>query len=765
MKLDDRQSIRFPGDERPDPGADRERTEPQRRRVLLAEARVAAALSAARAGALGELVRQHASVVRRYLPRVLNPILATLGDKLAPEQAAADAIGLWLRWAVAQLCPDASARFEHIDRTAWLDRTSWRPALAVACHYGMAAIPDFRDRYRRRPGEAVAENLCGLWNVGPSTYYRYLDKGKQQVAMRLLQARSTPDSTLSLRSFVHDHALGPEAFASVSERHQWHRSMAITCQNQVDPVSALWHALHADEPAVFVGVLRRFRAEVARRAETAGLIEQLLRGSLPHRVHFDLLMAQAGLARQRGEEERELHIYNAALRTARESDDNLLLGEAYGALGKFFEFRDADRAFACYEDSARLLQLAEIDRGASPVHAVEGYAHTLVRLAWLYLCRSDSRAKALLDKAQALVDEHALSDELRGMLEQTRGEYWRRAGDLRQALECKHRALNRFERLGDTRSVLVTYFNLSLIYGEARDFERALDYGRRVLEQAHKVSLEPETLVNTHGNLGVAHFWQGDYDEAIREYELAVKLCQETGLKTPLSTAHYNLAEAHYKRFQRNRDPEDERRGDMHAAISMRASPTAKDQSHVEATRRLKSEVLGTGSEVPVYDRLLPEEFAAHFEQMLQIQRERAALALPSAHVDQVRARLAIAHAYLAIAAKERELALALIDKHDLRDAFVEEFAQLRATFERELTREARVAAQWKQQAADLLPAERRAAVLAELIRAGTINKSGYAQASGLGLATASKHLGELAARGLLLQTGKGPSTRYVLPN
>ena len=30
--------------------------------------------------------------------------------------------------------------------------------------------------------------------------------------------------------------------------------------------------------------------------------------------------------------------------------------------------------------------------------------------------------------------------------------------------------------------------------------------------------------------------------------------------------------------------------------------------------------------------------------------------------------------------------------------------------------------------------------------------------------ATASKHLQELAQRGLLLQTGKGPATRYLLP-
>lgn len=46
----------------------------------------------------------------------------------------------------------------------------------------------------------------------------------------------------------------------------------------------------------------------------------------------------------------------------------------------------------------------------------------------------------------------------------------------------------------------------------------------------------------------------------------------------------------------------------------------------------------------------------------------------------------------------------------------------------------------------------------------GTLNKSRYAELCGLSPATASKHLGLLTERGLLQQTGKGPSTRYTLP-
>jgi hypothetical protein len=226
--LDDRESI---AQSMPSP-PDRRQTAAlratlvERKRVLVAEARTTAALNALRAGTLRELVRQHDPVVRRYLPRALQPVLATAGDKLSYEHRHADAAGLWLRWAVTHLCPDPPARFEDIDRAAWLDRTSWRPALAAACHHGLATVPDFRDRYRRRADEAASDNLCGLWGVGPSTYYRYLDKAKRQIALMLLGDRKAPESTMSLRAFVHERVLRPIPFATEAERIEWHRAQA-----------------------------------------------------------------------------------------------------------------------------------------------------------------------------------------------------------------------------------------------------------------------------------------------------------------------------------------------------------------------------------------------------------------------------------------------------------------------------------------------------------------------------------------------------------
>ena len=128
-----------------------------------------------------------------------------------------------------------------------------------------------------------------------------------------------------------------------------------------------------------------------------------------------------------------------------------------------------------------------------------------------------------------------------------------------------------------------------------------------------------------------------------------------------------------------------------------------------------------------------------------------------------MRARLAIAHAYMTIAVKEREAAQSLMQRHGLGEQFAAELAALRKTHDRELGREQALAVRWRPQAADLLDDARCLALIGRLLRDGPINKSTYAELCAVSPATASKHLSALAERGLLQQTGRGPSTRYSL--
>lgn len=732
--------------------------------LALAEAVLAAALQAHKAGALDELIARRPRAARRFMRRYAGPVLGTAGQHQRQRPVDAGAVVLVLRWLVAALRPDRADGLADIPREAWLERTSWRPMLALMCQFGLAPVAEFRDRYRPRPDEAAADHLCGLWGVGPSTYYRYLDKGRRKLAELYLRAAPLPgEAGLSLRRAVQQALYERHGLHGAAERAAWHRERAAAALVERDPVAALWHSHCAGDVREVTLTLLRFRIELAAATETDALVERCLALAQTARERFDLWLAQAMLWKARHADERELHAYEQALHIAHGAGDKLMLGRAYGALGKYHEPRDIDRALACFEDSAEFSRLASAESGADAAgEALCEYVAALQKLAWFYVLRNDARCRVLLDQAEALRGHPAVGEETAALLEQSWGEYWRRAGDLRRAVAAKHRALNIYERLGDKRQVLSMYNNLSLAYAEAKEFALAIDYGRRVLAMAQHTPVEPYLLASALMNLGVAHFWQAQYQPAIDHYRQALELSERAGLRLSVNRAHYNLAEAHYKRFQSERDPQDERAGDAHAAQAMKASAAESDSGHLEATRNLKAEILGP-HEGFTHDRLLPEEVAAHADEMGEVHRQRVILALPGAPEAHVRAHLAIARAYLAISAREREAARALIERHGLPGGYAAEFEALHAAFHRELTREQVLAARWQHGAGEWLAADRRALLLNHLLGTGAIGKSAYAQLCGVGLATASKHLGLLAACGLLMQTGKGPATRYRL--
>ena len=77
-------------------------------------------------------------------------------------------------------------------------------------------------------------------------------------------------------------------------------------------------------------------------------------------------------------------------------------------------------------------------------------------------------------------------------------------------------------------------------------------------------------------------------------------------------------------------------------------APTLRD-----LLRGIKQQVMGA-REQPAPDRLMPQEDAAHFDEMVDVHQHRAVLALPGEPRAHAQAHLAIAKAYTAIATKER---------------------------------------------------------------------------------------------------------------
>lgn len=728
-----------------------------------------AAIAAQRGRTLAELVRRYPGLSRRILRRYRGWVsVAAYGDA-----AGLDSLIQWatavLHWAVSQLRPDRAPGLNDIPRDAWLDLAAWRPMLTVACQAGLLQVPDIRERYRRGQGESAVDNLCGLWGVGSSTFYRHLERGKERLVEILDEWPPSVPRRLALRRVAQELHLSRIGPLDERARIDWHIRQAAARRLSGDPLSALWHALQAADVQLFLTVLHGHALELAGDSETDALLERFSARSLTQRQRVDLLLARAALHRNRQAADRELKVLEEALRLAQQHEDPLQLGVVHGALGKFHESRDGDRAFACYETSVNFFREAGADRAdgdAADAADTSAYVTTLVRLAWQYVLRNDPRARAVLDAADAQVRERKVGADVQGMLEQTAGEYWRRAGELDRAIAAKHRALLIFERLGDRRSMLVTHLNLISLYWEAKDYERAIDAARPIQAAAATGPVEPAILASTHINLGVAYFWKGDEERAVSEYEVALDVALRANLRLQANRAHYNLAELFYKRFAAGGDPAHEHRADAHIAAMLGAPSSEITPAMVDAARRLKGEVLGTGESSGDENRLLPMEAAIHTEVMTEIGRHRSLLALPVPPEEHARARLAIVAAYQAIAQAEYRAAVAHLEAHGLQERFGADLVRLRSDSAHDGNDSARALSRsWMDRAQDLLNEAKRNAVIARLLRDGAINKSGFAELCGVSPATASKHLVALAGRGLLQQTGKGPSTRYVLPD
>lgn len=698
----------------------------------------------------------------RWLTRIfLRPILGAAGDALPSERAMTTALTWLMEWAITQLRPDRASTLRIEERKAWLDSTSWRPMIAVMCHYGFAPTPDFKDRYYRRPNETPADNLCGLWNIGPSTYYRYLEKAKRLMARALYEQRLDRRHSQSLREFTRQRTYRLLNLTDASAQSRWHQQQIGVALKQSDALSALWHARQAGDIDQACALIQQHLAQLASRRELDAEIRALRLALQKPELEFKLGLIEADLWRTRDDVDKERDAYEQALHIAVSAGDSLMLGIVYARLGKYYEPRDPDRSFSYYQDSVEFLQRAEALSNLQSIAAVQDeYASTMARLAWLYILRNDPRAKAILEHADTVRKKLFIKDLTAAMLEQCWGEYWRRANDSAKAMEHQQRALNIYERLGDQQGLAKAYINLGLGYSELRQFDRAITYLNHVLNLSRSHELSSESIASAHLNLGGCYFWMQNYREAIAQYSLALERGLSANLSLHVMRARFNLAEAHYTLFKLEGKVEDERWGDQFVQDALSAWPAEADPAQFITTQNLKQEILAHHTP-KVFDRLKSSEAAAYFAEYTELERNQAILATPAPTETHIRAHLAIANAHLAISAKAREAAIALIEQRGLVDQFATELRQLQTTFNRELTREQRLDAQWKQSAGELLDDQHRARLLAHLIANNFINKSSYATLCDVSLATASKHLGLLTTRGLLVQTGKGPATKY----
>ena len=152
---------------------------------------------------------------------------------------------------------------------------------------------------------------------------------------------------------------------------------------------------------------------------------------------------------------------------------------------------------------------------AREARATAGWLHAE---SLIYLNRLEE-AEPIVQAALGDVESAAPDSKLHGDLLRSRGALRAAQGHMLEALRDYQRAFVRFRKAGIERSQAIALQDIGLIYFEAEDFERALDYYR---QSAEVYSDDPVLTLTMHNNRAEVLRKQGDHAAASDEYRQAL---------------------------------------------------------------------------------------------------------------------------------------------------------------------------------------------------------------------------------------------------
>jgi tetratricopeptide (TPR) repeat protein len=706
-----------------------------------------AVLSAYRNGELEMLCAQRPLAVQWYLRKYAHPIAWNYYADATTSLASS--LEVWLRWALIRCCPELS---RELDRRLWLSAGSSRNFIALAVHFGLLTIPDFPDRYRARRDEPPFERLCGLWNIAPSSFYRYIERAKRQLADELF----APLHRDRLESLVRTALEFTRVRVSASE-YPARNFRGSVAGSTIGDLCTLWRVIRDHDCAGILLTLADRASSLASYSLIDVLFHQIDQSSWNSADRVSFMIARGRIAGLQGRSAVESQWLSSALELASEANDTLSIARVYAARARSMEARDVDRAMADFRES--IVQFDVVCESSGGVVSETERLSASIRLAWLYIQRNDPTALHIVQRCEAGVDESRADLNSLASLAQARAELSRRGGNRETAVAANLRALQFYDRLGNNAQTLRVCGTLVLLYGEMRQLALAESYAKRILGEPAR-NIDAHTRAATHLNLGVAYFWCDRIDHAISAYESALVIARGAGLQPLMGRAHYNIAESLYRRFALEQNAADEHFGDAHTRTSLEIWTQLGDKVALEATQNLKGAVLGLREHL-VYDRMLPGELATHFEELNRIERLRQQIVCAETDESRAISHLAVAKEYLAIVVKERERALALMSGRPMSATVTEQLRALVDAFQHSLSLEEALIQRWQDESRGVVPQSKVIDLAKHLARSDTIKKSTYASICAVSPATASKHLALLAQSGLLQRANRGRATLF----
>lgn len=183
---------------------------------------------------------------------------------------------------------------------------------------------------------------------------------------------------------------------------------------------------------------------------------------------------------------------------------------------------DPNIGLAKTRDLVRLVQ----SRPASP--GQQEVLGTVFRLEAESLTRMNRlpEARAMLDQAQKIASSNPRLTPLDGTIALSYARIAHAEGDVALSLKNYHHAYDVFAKLGERRGQSLALQGFGVIYGQARDFAREINYYTRAAEV---YSEEPSLQLSIANNMGTALLYAGRYEESLASFRKALAIANSLG--------------------------------------------------------------------------------------------------------------------------------------------------------------------------------------------------------------------------------------------